>query len=1119
MPTIREWLASIGMSEYAELFSANRIDTAVLPDLTDDDLEKLGVVLGDRRKILRAIRELSEAETARSPTVTEPRLRESAERRQLSAMFIDLVGSTELSAKLDPEDLGELIGVFQKTCATAVSEFGGSIAKYIGDGTLAYFGYPEAHEDDAERAVRAGLALVDAIAAMELPLALRLQVKVGIATGLTVVGELIGEGSAQERVAVGESLNLASRVQAAASPNSVVVAELTRNLAGAAFDYEDLGLHELKGIAGPTRLWRVIGEGQARGRFEARLVKGLTSFVGRGEEIGLMRRRWDYVREGDGQIVLLSAPAGFGKSRIAQAFREQLGNSSTICLEYFGSPFHVGSPLHPVIRQLEWAAGIVRTDSVAEKLDKLERLLEGSTESRAEVVPLFATLLSIPFGQRYSPLQINEQVQKQRTMEALLEQLVLLSSRGPLLLVFEDAHWIDPTSLEFISAVVRRVTDLCAMVIVTHRPEFAPPWLDFGHVTMLKLSHLGRSQVVELVHNAAGSKALPDPIVEQIAARSQGVPLFVEEITRSIVESGDLEESGERYVVRQSSRDFAIPATLQDSLVARLDRLGSAKDVALTASIIGREFSYELIAALSSASHATLEADLNRLVRADLLGQHGTPPRSRYIFKHALIRDAAFHTVLKARRRELHKLIAEELTTRFPDVAAREPELLAHHYSEAEMTDRALEFWRRAANRAAAGLAYVEALGHVDRAMKLISTLPAGAERDEWELAFRSIEGPSRMALDGWDSPSATRLYEAARVVAERLGRPAELFRSVWGLWMGAHSNGQHVRAHALYQEILGLLGQSDEAEYIIQAHHAGGSQMVAEGAPRAAMAHIDELLTNYRMDAHGNLALMYGAHDPGCCSLGMRALSLMMLGYVVQAEAASLGSLELSERLDHKPSISHTRMFRAEFCIILNCAKDADEHLRASISIAKKYALTGYIYADELMEGWVRVVQGEADAGVRQAEAALEALKAIPSRRFHLPIRIAIVGRAKAAAGDFEGALEYYEFGSRGRGEHGERWYEPELLRLKAETLVALSEARAIAAEQCLIDAIALAKKQEARFWELRAAIVLAGLWTKRGRLADASDVLAPVCGWFTEGLDGPDLRNAKALLAQLAA
>jgi predicted ATPase len=389
-------------------------------------------------------------------------------------------------------------------------------------------------------------------------------------------------------------------------------------------------------------------------------------------------------------------------------------------------------------------------------------------------------------------------------------------------------------------------------------------------------------------------------------------------------------------------------------------------------------------------------------------------------------------------------------------------------------------------------LAYIEALGHVESAMKLISTLPAGAERDEWELAFLSIEGPSRMALEGWDSPSATRLYEAARVVAERLGRPAELFRLVWGLWMGAHSNGQHVRAHALYREIFGLLGQTDQAEYVIQAHHAGGSQMVAEGAPRAAMAHINELLKNYRMDAHGNLALMYGAHDPGCCSLGMRALSLMILGYVEQAEAASLSSLELSERLDHKPSISHTRMFRAEFCIILNRAKDAEAHLRASISIAKKYALAGYIYADELMEGWVRVVQGEAEAGVRQAEAALEALKAIPSRRFHLPIRIAIVGRARAAAGDLEGALAHYQSALGAAANTGELWYEPELLRLKAEMLVALPEARSAEAEQCLIEAIALAKKQEAKFWELRAAVALAGLWAKLGRRADASGVLA---------------------------
>ena len=459
---VGSWLRSLGLGQYEAAFRDNAVDAEVLPELADGDLEKLGVLLGHRKRLLKAIASLGSAETAAKPATpvppqTSPNV---AERRQLTVMFCDLVGSTAMSARLDPEDLGEVIAAFQKRVFETVHRFGGSIAKYIGDGALAYFGYPEAHEDDAERSVRAGLALVDAIAAMELPFAVRLQVRVGIATGLVVVGDLIGEGSAQERVAVGETLNLAARIQTAAPPNSLLVGELTRHLAGAAFDYEDLGLRELKGIAGATRLWRVIGESQARGRFEARIVKGLTPFVGRGEEIGLMRRRWDYVREGEGQTVLLSAPAGFGKSRIAQAFREHLGDPSITCLQYFGSPFHAGTPFHPFIRQIEWAAGIARTDSAAEKLDKLEGLLEGSAETKAEVAPLFAALLSVPFGQRYAPLQINEQVQKQRTMEALLEQLVLLSSRGPVLVVFEDAHWIDPTSLELMSAVVRRVADL-----------------------------------------------------------------------------------------------------------------------------------------------------------------------------------------------------------------------------------------------------------------------------------------------------------------------------------------------------------------------------------------------------------------------------------------------------------------------------------------------------------------------------------------------------------------------------------------------------------------------------------------------------------------------------------
>ena len=669
-----------------------------------------------------------------------------------------LSGRRNSPQELDPEDFAQVIGAYQRICASAIAEFEGSVAKYLGDGVLAYFGYPEAHEDDAERAIRAGLRLIDAMSAVDAGSGIRPQVRIGVATGLVVVGELIGEGSSQERLAVGETLNLAARIQAAASPDCLVVAELTRRLAGAAFAYGDLGRQDLKGVAGGARLWRVLGESEVQGRFDVRVVKGLTPFVGRGEEIGLLRRHWESAKESEGQVVLLSAPAGFGKSRIAATFREEMRGSATACPQYFGSPFHTASPFYPFIGQLEWAAGITRTDSAPQRLEKLEAVLVGGGEERLELAPLLAALLSIPFGDRYAPLQINEQVQKQRTMDELLARLIGSSVRGAALTIFEDVHWFDPTSLELMGVAVRRAVHLPMMVVVTHRPEFLPPWLELGHVTLLKLSNLARRDAVALIRKAADDKALPDSFVEQILAKSQGVPLFIEEITRSILESGDLEERDNRYVLRHENREFVIPSTLQDSLVARLDRLGTARDVALAASIIGREFPYELIAAVYPVPRARLEADLERLVRSDLLSQQGAPPNSRYVFKHALIRDAAFRTVLKARRRELHGRIAHELAARFPDIAEREPELLAYHYTEAEVTGRALEHWKRAANRAASSLAYVEALGHVESARKVILTLPVGVERDEWELAFLSIEGTTRMALDGWDSPSASRI-------------------------------------------------------------------------------------------------------------------------------------------------------------------------------------------------------------------------------------------------------------------------------------------------------------------------------------------------------------------------
>ena len=1126
---VADWLRGLGLEQYASAFRENAIDAEVLKRLTAEDLREIGVTLvGHRRRLLDAIAALrfeasstadpnAAAEPGSATALAAAARSTDAERRQLTVMFCDLVGSTALSTRLDPEELSNVLAAFQRACVTAVTGFGGTVAKYMGDGALVYFGYPEAHEDDAERAVRAGLALIEAIAAMQLSVSLRPQVRVGIATGLVVVGELIGEGSAKEHVAVGETLNLAARIQAVASPDSVVVAELTRRLASTAFDYEELGLHSLKGIPDAMRLWRVTGESAARGRFEGRVVGGLTPLVGRAEEIALLRRRWDHATDGDGQLILLSAAAGLGKSRMTQTFREHLDDPAVTCVQFFGSPFHVNSAFHPFIRQLEWAAGIARTDTAPQKLDKLEAILEGSAEGKTEIAALVADLLSIPFGERYPPLHFTEAVQKQRTMEVLEEQLVLLSRRAAVLVVFEDTHWIDPTSIELMDRIIRRIVDLPVMIIVTYRPEFTPPWPDLGHVTTLKLNLLGRSQVIDFIRKTAGGKTLPEAIVAHIAAKSQGVPLFVEEITRAILESGDLGDDGDRFILRGSIRDFTIPSTLQDSLIARLDRLGIAKDVALTASIIGREFSYELLEAIARVPPATLLEGLEQLVRSDLLGQQGAPPQSRYTFKHALIRDAAFQSVLNARRRELHERIAEVLTSRFPEVAETEPELLAHHYTEARLVDRALAYWRQAAERAATRLAYLEALGHVERARKLVAALPESPERDEWELIFLMIEGPSRMALDSWDSPSAKQLYEKARAVAERLGRPAEVFRSIWGLWMGAHSSGQHARAHELLQEVFGLLTQTKDPEYIVQAHHAGGSQMVAEGVPRAALIHIDHLLTNYQMDVHGNLAMTYGAHDPGCCSLGMRALSLMMLGHLDQVEAALRQALDLGHRLDHKPSLSQAHMFCAETYIILNRTAEAEAHLDICIPLAKKYSLANYLIPAQIMQGWVLEQRGEVEGGVRQAEAALEILRSFPSRRFHLPIRIGIVGLTKAAAGDIDGALALFVSALEAASTTGERWYEPELLRFKADMLLAHPRPRSNEAEQCLEAAIALAQQQEAKFWELRAATSLASLWADRGQRDKGRELLSPCYAGFTEGFDTADLKKAKTLLDSL--
>src|SRR5215831_14287356 len=683
MPSVGEWLASLGLSEYADRFAEHRIDFSILHDLTDKDLkEELGIVLlGDRRRLLRAIAELTGTSSAASLSPHD-----DAERRQVTVMFADLVGSTALSTGMDPEDLREVISTYQKCVAETVRQFGGFVARYVGDGVLVYFGYPHAHEDDAERAVRAGLELITRVAGLNARAPL--QVRVGIATGLVVVGHLIQSDESEERGMVGETPNLAARLQSIAEPNTVVIAESTRRLLGSFFQLDDLGIRSLKGIAGPVRAWAVLQASSVASRFEALHPTGLTALVGREEEFELLRRRWFKATNGEGQVVLLSGEAGIGKSRLTSAFVGVLAGGPRIRLHYSCSPQHTDSALYPIIGQIERAAGLARDDSSQAKLDKLDRVLK-QTSTSAQDAALLAEMLSLPNDGRYPAVELTPQQRRQRTLEALVSQIEALARSTPVLMVFEDAHWSDPTSLELLGRAVVRIRTLSVLLIVTFRPEFEPGWIGQPHVTLLSFNRLAPREAGAIIDHIVGNNPLPANIRQDIIERTDGIPLFVEEMTKAVLEA-ESESEARRAAAFVPSPALAVPATLHASLMARLDRLGPAKELAQIGAAIGREFSHPLLAAVVRKSEAELQTALDRLISAGLLLRQGSAPYATYSFKHVLLRDAAYSTLLREPRRALHARIAETLESQFAEISENQPELIARHYREADDVAKAV---------------------------------------------------------------------------------------------------------------------------------------------------------------------------------------------------------------------------------------------------------------------------------------------------------------------------------------------------------------------------------------------------------------------------------------------
>jgi class 3 adenylate cyclase/tetratricopeptide (TPR) repeat protein len=1114
MQRIADWLERLGLGQYTQHFAENEIDVTVLRHLTDQDLREIGVSLGYRRKILAAIRE-----DAGSPTpVTsepvshlEPTSQASAERRQITVMFSDLVGSTALSARMDPEDLREVISAYQKCVAEAVRRFGGFVAKYLGDGVLVYFGYPEAHEDDAERAVRAGLEVIASVIALKTPVSL--QTRVGIATGLVVVGDLIGSGDAQERGIVGETPNLAARLQGIAEPNTVVIAEATRRLLGNLFELKDLGARDLKGLAEPAGVWVALRASTVESRFEALHPSGLTALVGREEETELLLRRWSRAKSGEGQVVLISGEAGIGKSRLTAALLESLAPEPHTRLRYFCSPQHTDSAFYPIIGQMERAAGLLHDDTPQQKLDKLDALL-AQTSTSIQDAALIAEMLSLPNDGRYPALELTPQQRRQKTLEALTAQIETLSRQKPVLMIFEDAHWADPTSLEVFGRLLDRIRTL--RVLVTFRPEFEPPWIGRSYVTALTMNRLTEREVNAMIDRVVGNKRLPASIRQDIIERTDGIPLFVEEMTKAVLEAAETDGTAVRVAAAVPSPVLAVPASLHASLMARLDRLGSAKAIAQVGAVIGRGFSHALVAAVVHKSQRELETGLEQLIAAGLLFRQGAPPHATYLFKHALVQDAAYGTLLRSSRRQLHGRIADVLEKEFPEIVEVQPELLAKHCAEAGLNEQAIRYWRRAGEKAVRRASNREAIGHFSQALTLNEKQPPDVGRSLTELAILSQLGPALMSVHGWSAPQVGIAFERAEHLARELESSIDLAPPLAGLWLFRTARGQFSRAEEITKELFNVAQTLHDPDILLQAHHCAWPIHWFRGALTEAKDHADAGMALYDEVRHARHRFLYLGHDPAVCALSIMSVLQWLLGYAAQGMQLECNAIDLARRLHHAPTLAHALWFVCQAQVTRRDAaaviKTADELL----TLSEEHGLPQTRATALAYLGWGRSQTDDLARGLETLLDGLEMYNRLGVRS-NLCLMICLLAETYFASGQHEKSMEQADLAIATSAEIGDRWCLPRIHMIRARSLEMCHKLDA--AETSLRMAVDIAAAQSAKGAQLHAANSLARFWRDQGRPQQARALLAPVYGWFTEGFDTPDLKEAKALLDELPA
>jgi class 3 adenylate cyclase/tetratricopeptide (TPR) repeat protein len=1112
---VREWLEGLDLGQYVEAFEANDVDMSLLEEIDDQILKDIGVKsAGHRMRLKKAIANISglsqepaEQDNKDKASVTPSSI--EGERRQLTVMFCDMVGFTELASRVDPEILQKIIRVYEDTCAAAITRYDGYVFQRLGDGIVAFFGYPLAHEGEAERAIRAGLDIIDAFADLDVAEVGHLQVRIGIATGLVVV-------ASAEKGAVGETMNLASRLQGIAQVDTIVVSERVRQLAGGSFEYQDLGEHSLKGIAWPTHVYGIFGVSDAASRFEAASGEALTPLVGRDLELGLLMDRWALAQDGEGQVVLLSGEPGIGKSRILSALRENLEGEGAMPIRFQCSPYYVNSAFWPSIDNFERTLRFARDESPESKLDKLEALIVEHYGRPQSDVRFIAAMLSIPCDERYGEISMTPQKFKDETLRTLVDLTEAAAKMQPSVLLFEDAHWADPTTLELLDLMIDRVKNMPLLVVLTHRPEFQNRWTDHGHVIGLNLSKLTRAQSAAMTSRVTGGKALPDDLLEQIISKTDGVPLFVEELTKSILESGELTDKGDRYEYAGTSHSIIIPATLRDSLMARLDRFMPVKEIAQIGAAIGREFSYELVSAVAPLQKTQLDDALSQLTDSGLAFRRGTTPEATYTFKHALVQDAAYDSLLKSKRQMLHARIAKVLEEHFPQTKDTEPEVLAHHLTAAAAIEAAIPLWQKAGELALRRMALSEAISHLDKGLELTPSLPSSSQQDTSELGLRTLLGTAWLGLKGWPAPEAWSSLHPALALAKSLGRNDALPPIYWGLSVNVGAQGRVAEALPWAHEMLDTAKAAGDSALLVTGHMTACNYSFWMGRLVESLKHYDKVLALYDEQKHLHLVDLLN-EDPKTQAGVFASLSTWMLGYPDRAVCMLHEVLARARRIGHPFGLGWA-LSQGSDILCYRCDTDEQRKLLDECDQLGRENSLPVLWAVMApgRYGMASIREGKTAEGIAPLKATLSVWDASGGKVWS-PYGKSVLADAMAQTGELDDALrlidEQIEQVERPGWE--ERVHYAEILRLKGWMLSLKNDLEG--AEKNYLASLDWAREQKAKSWELRTSTSLARLWHQQGKGKEAFDLLKPVYDWFTEGFDTRDLKEAKALLSEL--